>query len=465
LSENRLDQLTSVAISLRVERKPSFMLLMTREGTVRRMGYSAVDNYEQTVADTEDPSIFQRFLAGLPTDVLDHAGSHEAEGNEGALVVCRIELAGASEPVTYEMTYTSESAGLSRYMQLMVNLGEELTDEWYGSNVTLTPVLDLPPVQKRAPSAPAPLAPPPSAYDPPPQSWEPPPAPEYAPPADPEPEPEEEVEAEAEAEARATPATARPGPRGRPGGRPKASTQRFALAVGLDLFVITGAYTLLRLMTGAALPLGAALFFLFVIEVGLLQFLRMSPGYWLLGMRADPGAFPTVDPERLAGESIVTHIVASVVLVLGVVSLLAWTQYQDPIPFFGFERAGWLTVILSLLIGAAFLASGVLIFRNDIRGVWIGSGATAFAFLSIWFARGNTLNGWLRLELMRKREAAGRPVFNPLDLDPVLGRVIPVTCIIALGCGVGLYFVWKQFTQPQDALLLVESPPRSTSKE
>lgn len=458
MTENRLDQLTSVAISLRVERKPSFMLLLTREGTVKRMGYSAIDNYEQTVADTEDPSIFERFLAGLPTDVLEHAGSHEAEGNEGALVICRIEFAGTPEPVTYEMTYSSESARLSRYMQLMVDLGEELTDEWYGSNVTLTPILDLPPVQKRPPSAPAPLVtqpahepPPPPAYEPPAHAYDPSPAPADDLPADPEPEHEEPVDEEGEAEEAGSATAARPGSRARPRGRPKASHQRFGMAVVLDLFVITGVYGILSLMTGAALPLGAALFFLVLAEVGLLQFLRMSPGYWLLGMRAAPGAFPTVDPDQLAGESIVTHAVASVLLVLGLTALVAWTQYQDPIPFFGFERAGWFTAIVSVLFGAAFLASGVFIFRNDVRGVWIGGGATAFTFLSIWFARGSTLNGWLRLELMRKREAQGRPVFNPLDLDPVLGRVLPVTFLIALGCGVGLYFVWKRFTGPEGA--------------
>ena len=147
---------------------------------------------------------------------------------------------------------------------------------------------------------------------------------------------------------------------------------------------------------------------------------------------------------------------ATVLLGIGVETLTAWTRYQDPVPFFGFGWGTWFTVVVSLLFSAAFIAAGVLIFRNDVRGVGIGAGVTAFSFLSIWFARGNTLNGWLRLELMRQREAQGRPVFNPLDLDPILGRVVPGASLIALGCGVGLYFVWKQFTKPAVAAPVAE---------
>jgi hypothetical protein len=444
LTENRLDQLTSAAISLRVEGKPSFLLLITKEGTVRRMGYSSVDNDEKTVAVVEDASIFERFLDGLPNDVLDHAGSHEAEGLAGERVVCRIEVASASDTATYEMTYSSESAGLSRYMQIMVNLGEELTDEWYGANLALTPVLDLPPVQKSPPSAPA--APPPAAYEP---------------PAEEEPEPEQDAEEEAEPEEATLTAAARPGSQVGPEGRQKASKQRFGMAVLLDLFVFTSAYGVLTLMTGTGLPIGAALFFLVMTEFCLLQFLRLSPGYWLLGMRADLGAFPTVHPDQLAGESLVTHIVATLLLGLGVESLTVWRHFQDPIPYFGFGWATWFTVILGFLIGASFIASAVLIFRNDVRGVWIGGGVTAFSFLSVWFARGNELNGWLRLELMSQREAQGRPVLDPLDLDPVLGVVVPAVCAIALGLGVGLYFVWKRFTQPQGAPPVAEKAQAS----
>jgi hypothetical protein len=446
---SRLDQLTSVAIDIQVDDKPSFLLSMTKEGTVRRMGYSALDSHEKTAADVEDATIFAHFVEGLPTDVLDHAGSQEVEGVAGERVVCRIELVGATETVTYEMIYSSESAGLSRYMALMVNLGEELTDEWYGTNLTLTPVLDLPPVQTPSPSAPAaPSTPPwePPPPPPPPPAYEPPPEPVYEPPAAEEPEPESEEEVEVEV---AEDVAASPPSRPRPSPRPKASKQRLAMVVLLDLFVITSAYGVVTLMTGRGLPMGAALFFLVLTEACLLQFLRMSPGYWLLGMRANVGAFPTVEPDQIARESLVTHIVATVLLILGVHGLTVWTHFQAPMPYFGFAWASWFTVPLTILIGAAFIASAVLIFRNDIRGVKIGGGVTAFGFLAVWFARGNTLNGWLRLELMRQREAEGRPVFNSLDLDPILGRVVPGAIVIALGCGVGLYFVWKQFTQPE----------------
>ncbi|NIP78574.1 MAG: hypothetical protein GWM90_04965, partial [Gemmatimonadetes bacterium] len=95
-----------------------------------------------------------------------------------------------------------------------------------------------------------------------------------------------------------------------------------------------------------------------------------------------------------------------------------------------------------LLIGGGFIAAAVLIFLNDVRGVWVGAGATAFSFLSIWVARGRELDGWLRLELMAQAEAAGRPV-EPEALDGVLVLVIPLLVVVSLLIAGGLYLVWR----------------------
>jgi hypothetical protein len=451
LTEINKNQLTSAAISMRVDGKPSFTLLMTKDGTVKRMGYSAVDNDEKTVASCQDSSIFERFLAGLPSDVLSQAGSHDATGAEGERVACRIELEGGPEPAAFEMSYYSESASLTRYMQLMVDLGEELTDEWYGSNLTLTavdlaPMTPVPPPQASAPAR----VPPPAPAPLPAPLYEAPPA--YEPPPEPEPAPVEETPEEAP-----NPASERPGGGGSerkgPPEAPKASKQRFAFAILLDVMVLVAVYNVVVLVfaPGGGLPIGAAFFFLILAEFCILQFLRRSPGYWLLGMSAGLGQFPRVDPAQLARESLVTHIVATVLLMSGIDGVTAWTEYQAPVPYFGLSWGTVFTALVSFLLGGALITAGVLIFRNDLRGVWVGGGGAAMSFLSVWFARGNVFNGWLRLELMAQRAAEGRPV-EASELDGFLGMVMPMLLVITLVYLVGLYFAWRRLGGPARGL-------------
>ena len=123
--------------------------------------------------------------------------------------------------------------------------------------------------------------------------------------------------------------------------------------------------------------------------------------------------------------------------------MTAWTLYEDPIPYFGLFRAAVFSGLLSFLIGAGFIAAAVLIFRNDLRGVWIGAGVSAFSFLSVWLARGQEFNGWLRLELMAQRAAEGRPV-AARELDGALDLVIPILLGVSLLYVVGLYFTWRR---------------------
>lgn len=397
MTEVAKDLFNSVAISMRVEGQPSFMLLVTRAGMIRRMGFSDLDDEELTVADGHEDDLFDQFMAEVPEELLSRGGTYEADGTEGKRCDCRIEFAGETEPVNFELVYYSRSAGLPKAISDLIATGERLTDEWYAERIGRdTTVEESEGSPKQDPDSDVPPSP-----------------------------------------------TA---------DHPSASKQRIALAVLLDFFVFRIPYAFLRLLffSDGGEPLGLGLVIFAFVEFCLLQFVRMSPGYWLLGITAALGEFPKVDPELRFRESLVTHVMGVVFLGSGIDGLLSWAVYEVPIPYFGLPLGPVLSALFSLLIGAAFVVAGVLIFRADLRGVWAGAGVTAFSFLSVWFARGQDLDGWVAAELAARRALEGRPV-DPAGLETAVSFVGPLVLIVPVLYGIGVFFTWKRLRPPEDS--------------
>lgn len=394
------DQISSVAISLRVDGKPSFMLLLTSDGDVKRMGFSAVHAEEKTVAAGHDPALFEQVLATLPDALLGRGGTYEDPGTEGERCHWRIELGGTPDPIGFELIYYSKSAGLPKALAELVATAESLTDPWYAEH--LGPGTDT--------------------------------ATDTAPAPDEEPAP-----AEDEPAAPVVPS------------RPAASKKRIALAVLLDFVVLQVPYTIVRMpftsADGGGGPPGGGLVVFAIVEFCLLQFARWSPGYGLLGMRAALGDVARVDPARIAGESLVTHLVGVVCLSSGLGGTMAWASGSAPIPYFGLGLGPVLSALFSALLGIPLVAAGVLILRNDLRGVWIGSGVTALSFLSMWLARGTAMASWMAAEVALRAELQGRPVM-PGEAETAATFVAVFALGFPLVFGVGLYFCWKRLRPP-----------------
>ncbi len=355
------DEIDGVSIVLDVDGKPTFMLMLTRGGLTKRRGSSAgADRRPITVTGATD-GVFDAFMDAVPLDLLGEGAVLEDPGTDGPRHDWRIEFAGGPHVVTYELSYHWGSAALPDVFEELVAEGERLTHEWYARGVaeeTGAPV-SAPAPRERAAGA-----------------------------------------ARPEASPRASPAQARPAtgtvgsarPASRRGAQAlPASRERIALAVLLDLFTLRIPYALIHwIFVGAGPrvgPPGGGLILFAVVEFALLQFARMSPGYWLLGISAPLGGKPRVDPAWSPRESRATLAVGTALYGLGALGLTAWTTYHMPIPYFGLGFPVWLSIPLTLLGSAGLLAAGVLVLRTDIRGIWLGGGLVALMVLA-------TLVGW-----------------------------------------------------------------------
>jgi hypothetical protein len=445
------DQIATVALSLRVDGKPSFMLLLTRDGDVKRMGTSAVDGVENVVATGRPPDVFDAFLAELDEGLLSLTDAYEDVDGPGPRCHWRIELGGGAAPIRFELHFDGERTGLPGGLAALVASAERLTDEWYAEQVEAqtgarpalashgghtdpgivvgSPASEL---YALAPAAP-PDAPPPSR---PPQAAEP------------------------EAPAAASASESTPRGTGRPAApHPYTSKKRIAFVVLLDFVVIGIPATLLAAPFGIDAPLGAILMLFALLEVVLLQIVRRSPGTWLLGMAKALGEEPRVDPAFLSRESLLTHIVGWLFLGVGAEGLTAWTAYHTPFPYFGLPLGTVLSVIFTVLLSGAYVAAGALILRTDVRGVWIGVGATAFALLSEWPARGADLDAWAAAEVANRRAWTGTQPFSG-EVESFQAMVFPILLGATVLFAVGLYFVWRRFEGKKQAPAERAAPKR-----
>lgn len=429
------DEIATVALSLRVDGKPSFMLLLTRDGDVKRMGTSAIDEFDAVVATGRPPGIFDAFLAELDEGLVSRAGTYEDEDGPGPRCHWRIELGGGAAPVRFELRYDGHKATLPPELAAVVARAERLTDEWYAEQVEAQTGTRPALAAHEAPTDPGIVVGSPVAEM---YAMAPAAAPESPPPA----------YALEEAPDASSPEPTAGGPGRSAAPHPYTSKKRIAFVVLLDFVAIGVPSTLLAALFGIDAPLGAVLMLFALLEVVLLQIVRRSPGMWLLGMTKALGEAPRVDPALLARESLLTHIVGWLVLAAGAEGLTAWTAYHTPFPYFGFPLGTALSVILTVLLSGAYLAAGALVLRTDVRGVWIGAGATAFALLSEWPARGEDLDVWAANEVANRRAWMGTQV-APGEVEVFQAMVFPILIGATAVFALGLYLTWRRFDGKQ----------------
>ena len=348
------DDIDAVSMMLRVDADPVFMVLLTRGGLTKRMGASeATDRGAQMVTGRTD-SCFEEFMAFLPESLLDEGGSMEDGGRNGPRHEWQFEFGGGMNSVIWDIAYHWESASLPDEFADLVVQAERLTHAWYAAGVaeeTGTPV---------ASGAEAPPAP----------------------------------KARAAASSSQRPAATKRAPsaaRGRvaTGEGAPAPRERIALAVLLDLFVLGIPWAhLLTLVADGPPPLGLGLVIFAFVEFALLQFLRTSPGYWMLGISAPLGAYPRVDPSWPVRESRVTVAVGVVLFLGGARSLADWSLLAWPGQRFSMGFLAFLAVTFQVLLALGSVAAGALILRTDPRGVWVGGVATILGLALVLLSAG-----------------------------------------------------------------------------
>jgi hypothetical protein len=393
------DDIDAVSLVLHVDGELTFSILLTRGGLTQRLGSSDAPDPAAVLVRGRTDRCFEDFMAALPESVLEGGGDFEDEGREGMRHDWRFELGGGMEASAWNIAYHQGSAGLPDEFADMVVRAERLTHHWWMAQVAEetgqpfpTQVAAAPPSPRGTPVAAA------GARNP------------------------------APGRGRSVGATAaRRAASGQSDVQkwPAASKKRIAAAVLLDFSVLSVPYLYLRAILpdgDGAGPPGAGLVLFAFGEFALLQFVRKSAGYWMLGIHAPLGSSPRVDPAWLTRESLVTMIVGVLLVVSGVSGLTSWTITSPPTPYFGLPLGPVLSALFTLFFAAPMAAAGFLVLRLDLRGVWIGAGTMALMLLAV-------LLGW--------------------EEWPTAGFLRYLLVLMPVAFGVGLALTWKRFTRRQ----------------
>ena len=150
-----------------------------------------------------------------------------------------------------------------------------------------------------------------------------------------------------------------------------------------------------------------------VVELVLLKVISWSPGYWALAIyqKAEPGQRPllVVSPQVTSVERWWTILLGVLIVLEGTKMAVRWALWHPPIPFMGTQLESIPSAIVSVLMGGALCAIGLLVLRGRpkaaLAGVVLYSVALLSAILSyeLW-------SSWVAADVVARREFQGVPI-------------------------------------------------------
>ncbi len=153
-----LADLQSVVITMKVAEHRVLFILLSKDGSVNRMGGGAVETADGALFIGIDPSLFSAALEHLSQEVIDLAGLYDVPEKVGMHCVLTIDyLFNDSSGRELEIRYGSESMGPPQEVARFVHGAVWATQRWYqeqrrraGKAPALTPE-ELPPCQSPCP--------------------------------------------------------------------------------------------------------------------------------------------------------------------------------------------------------------------------------------------------------------------------------------------------------------------------
>lgn len=191
----------------------------------------------------------------------------------------------------------------------------------------------------------------------------------------------------------------------------------FSVAWGLVLFSIQLAFPAI-----SELPRVTKWVVFSILEVMLLRLGTWSPGAQLLGIRFVPvrehaapidrlwqGHVPHVSRRIKERESWYTLLLATWTLNEGCKSLIRWTLWNPPVPFFGQPTDEIVSTIIFLVSGICEILIAVWLYRVDIRAVVFGIPYNLIQLVSAALSW-DLWDAWVAEMIVRRREFQGIPV-------------------------------------------------------
>ena len=128
------EDVTAVAVSLKVEEELSLFVLLAADGSINRMGTGTIDNAEKEmcIGVINDPKAFQNLRAQISPDLFNWVGGRADPSPRGR--ICQL-MIGLFLPNNEEQTiffkYGSESIGPPPEVKRLVLAMVEVTNPWY----------------------------------------------------------------------------------------------------------------------------------------------------------------------------------------------------------------------------------------------------------------------------------------------------------------------------------------------
>ena len=128
------EDVTGVAVSLKVDEELSLFALLAADGSINRMGTGTIDNAEKEmcIGVINDPKPFQNLCSQISPDIFKWVGGRSDPSPRGKICELMIGLfLPNKEERTILFKYGSESIGPPPEVKRLVLAMVEVTDPWY----------------------------------------------------------------------------------------------------------------------------------------------------------------------------------------------------------------------------------------------------------------------------------------------------------------------------------------------
>ena len=127
------EEVTGLAITLKVEEDLSLLVLLAADGSINRLGTGTVNNTEKEMfIGVTDPKLFETIRPHINSDVIRWIGGCADQAPKGKICELTIWLfLPNKEERTIYFKYGSESIGPPPEVSRLVSAAIEITNPWY----------------------------------------------------------------------------------------------------------------------------------------------------------------------------------------------------------------------------------------------------------------------------------------------------------------------------------------------